>query len=275
MTKPKIGVVSGILNPSYGGPPAVIRGHIKGLGARADIKVFGVKDPGDEAELRGLYPGCELFPKVFPKRWFRGRGLRRALFGQAPGLDLLHAHMLWDHTIWATALAARHAKVPFIVSPHGNILNVRSWWPPHKVIYREAVLKPLLKDCAFVHALSEREAEGCRRFGVVCPIRVIPNGLPLSDYSLPKNPALAHETWPALKGRRVLLFVGRLAPLKGLDLLLSAWSRCRRDPSLRDWILVIAGHDYRGYAHHVALQVAAMGLEDSVVLPGSVRGALK
>jgi glycosyltransferase involved in cell wall biosynthesis len=275
MGRPRIGIVSGILNPRYGGPPVVVRGHVRGLGSRAEVKVFGVQDPGDEAELRGLYPGCELFPRAFPKRWFRGQGLRRALVEQAPGLDLLHAHMLWDHTVWATAYAARRAKVPFIVSPHGNILNVEPWWPPHKVAYREIVLKPLLKNCAFVHALSEREAEGCRRFGVVCPIRVIPNGLPLSDYSLRRDPDLALETWPALKGRRVLLFIGRLAPLKGLDMLLNAWSRCLRDPSLRDWILVIAGHDYRGYAHQVALQVKALGLEGSVILPGPVLGALK
>jgi glycosyltransferase involved in cell wall biosynthesis len=267
--------VSGILNPRYGGPPAVIRGHVQGLGSRADVKVFGVQDPGDEAELRGLYPGCELFPTAFPKRWFRGRGLRKALYEQAPRMDLLHAHMLWDHTVWATALASRKTGVPFIVSPHGNILNVGPWWPPHKVAYRELVLKPLLKNCAFVHALSEREAEGCRRFGLVCPIRVIPNGLPLAEYSRPKDPSLAYETWPALKGRRVLLFMGRLAPLKGVDMLLTAWSHCLRDPALRDWILVVAGPDYRGYGHHVALQVRSMGLEGSVVLPGPVRGGLK
>ncbi len=269
-----VGVVSGILNPRYGGPPAVIRGHIAGLGDRARVRVFGVADPGDVAELAALYPGCELYPRAWPGRWFRGRGLRRGLARALPGLDVVHAHMLWDHPVWAAGREALRAGKPFGISPHGNILNVGRLWPPHKVLYRDLVLRPLLRSAAFVHALTGAEAEACRRFGVECPIRVIPNGLPAGDYDRPRDPSLALETWPALKGRRVLLFMGRLAPLKGLDLLLEAYARLRRR-GLGDWILVAAGHDYRGYAARVAAMVRGLGLEGSVVLPGPVRGDLK
>ncbi|MGH7441837.1 MAG: glycosyltransferase, partial [bacterium] len=169
-------------------------------------------------------------------------------------------------------LEASRAGKPFIVSPHGNILNVRALWPAHKVLYRDWVLKRALKRCAYVHALSSAEAEACRRFGVTCPIRVIPNGLPAEAFVRAHDPALALENWPVLKGRRVLLFMGRLAPLKGLDLLLPAFSRLRK----RDgWILVVAGHDYRGYSRHVAAMAGHFGLGGSIVLPGPVRGELK
>ena len=75
-------------------------------------------------------------------------------------------------------------------------------------------------------------------------ICVVPNGVdPPSDIR-PGPPA-----WADLAGqdRKILLFLGRLHPKKGLDNLLGAWRDVRAAASARDWVLVIAGWGEEAY----------------------------
>ena len=275
MSKMNIALISGILHPKYGGPPSVIKAHIEGLTSFANTKVFGVCDESDQKELNGIYPNSELFPAVFPKRWFRGKGLRKALTEQGGQFDVLHAHMFWDHAVWATWKSGKRNHKPFIVTPHGSILNVWRWKPLHKISYKKLLLKKILEDCSFIHALNKREEQGCREFDVKCPIRIIPNGLLKSEYLKKREPHAALEKWPILKGKRVLLFMARLSRLKGLDILPQAWAECLKKTQNKDWVLAIAGPDYRGFGKEVERQVKDLGLSDRVVLTGPVFGELK
>ncbi len=275
MDRLKIAIVSGILHPRYGGPPSVIQAHIKGLVPYADTTVFGVADPGDEEELKKIYPGCRLFLRTFPKRWFRGKGLREALMAQAGDFDVIHSHMLWDYAVWASWKAAKKNKKSLIVTPHGSILNVWRWKPLHKVFYRELIMKRLFKDCAFVHALNAREEKACLDFGVKSNIRIIPNGLSEMEYLKQRSPGEALQKWPQLRGRRVLLFMGRLSQLKGLDILPQAWANCLQQTKTKDWILVIAGPDYRGFQVEVDRRIKELSIENWTLITGPVFGSLK
>ncbi len=67
---------------------------------------------------------------------------------------------------------------------------------------------------------------------------------------------------------RRALFVGRLHPVKGLDLLIDAWARVRPP----DWHLDLAGPDEGGYRAVLEKQIGALGLQDSVRILGSVAG---
>jgi glycosyltransferase involved in cell wall biosynthesis len=250
----------------------VIRSHANSLGGSAAVKIFGGVDPGDEQEVRMLFPECSLFPFAFPKRWFRCAGLGQALADRVRAMDVVHAHMIWDHPVWAASRATRRAKKPLVVTPHGTILNVGKWRPFHKVLYRELWLRSILNDCAFVQVLNEREAEACRTFGVTSPIRVIPNGLPTSAYTRSRDASKAQRRWPELRDRRVLLFMGRLSMVKGLDMLPTAWAQCLAETGDGDWLLVIAGPDYRGHGEDVRSQVRELGLANKVLMPGPVYG---
>jgi glycosyltransferase involved in cell wall biosynthesis len=76
---------------------------------------------------------------------------------------------------------------------------------------------------------------------------------------------------PGLDGRRYLLFLGRLNPKKGCDLLLDAYAKTLPD----DLDLVIAGPDEFGWEPELRAQAERLGIEDRVHWTGTVRGDAK
>jgi glycosyltransferase involved in cell wall biosynthesis len=68
------------------------------------------------------------------------------------------------------------------------------------------------------------------------------------------------------------LFLGRLHPKKGLDLLVKAWTRV---PAASDWELVIAGPDENGHEAEVRDWVRRAGLDSRVIFTGQVWGPKK
>jgi hypothetical protein len=91
----RVGIITGILHPSYGGPAAVVASHASALAGHVSVEVFGVVGPGEEEGVRASLPNAHLFPRNFPARWFRGAGMAGALKAAAARVDVLHAHMLW------------------------------------------------------------------------------------------------------------------------------------------------------------------------------------
>jgi glycosyltransferase involved in cell wall biosynthesis len=92
----------------------------------------------------------------------------------------------------------------------------------------------VLKTAACFHATADSEREDIRRAGFRQPICVLPNGIDVP-------PVVAR---PA-PGPRQLLYLGRIHPKKGIDILLNAWRDVQR--RFADWELHIAGPDNEGY----------------------------
>ena len=96
-------------------------------------------------------------------------------------------------------------------------------------------------------------------------IAVIPNALPPDTAEPPGCAArLGVRARLGLPERPIVLFVGRLSPEKGLDLLVRAWSRVPRDC---DAILVVIGEG--ALAEQVAEWIRRSGLADRVRLVGA------
>jgi glycosyltransferase involved in cell wall biosynthesis len=95
------------------------------------------------------------------------------------------------------------------------------------------------------------------------------------EYFKEREPDEALENWPQLKNRRVLLFMGRLSRLKGVALLPQAWADCLKRTQDKDWVLVIAGPDYRGHGASVTRQIRDLGLQQRTLMPGPVYGKAK
>jgi poly(glycerol-phosphate) alpha-glucosyltransferase len=83
------------------------------------------------------------------------------------------------------------------------------------------------------------------------------------------KPAWAQELAPDGK---VLLFLGRLHPKKGLTGLLHAWQRVRAEAEREGWHLAIAGWDQGGHADKLSALIADLSLARSVRLVGPQYG---
>jgi glycosyltransferase involved in cell wall biosynthesis len=271
----RVVIVCGILHPSYGGPPAVIRSHVEHLSRHADVSVYGVAAPAEVHDVERMFPGASIFPATWPRRWFRGSGLYRGLQDAAKRADVIHAHMVWDHPVWAAWRIGRGSGVPVIVTPHGSLADAWRLRGTLKKVYRIAVLNGLMNEVAAVQALSDHEAAACRARGIRVPIVMIPNGLPEAAYEADEDPGDALAAWPQLRGRRILLYLGRLAGGKGLDVLVEAWCAVKAEAARGRWLLVLTGSDYRGYGSVLRALLARHGPQDTTLLTGPVYGRLK
>lgn len=172
-----------------------------------------------------------------PRRLGRSPAMRRWLFEQlaerAPAI--VHNHSLWMMpNVYAGQFAKRY-DIPLIVSPHGTLspwalqsgsLVKRLFWP--------LLQYPAIQAARCFQATCESEYQDIRRLGFRQPVCCIPNGIDLPPF-VPK----------AANARRTLLFLGRVHPVKGVDLLLRAWQTVA--PRFPDWDLRLVGPDNQGY----------------------------
>jgi glycosyltransferase involved in cell wall biosynthesis len=202
--------------------------------------------------------------------WLAG-ARRKLLSGKLARFDGVHIHGLWEEHTFAAVRAARTAGKPYIVSAHGMLepwaLRNKRW---KKVIYSWLAERRNLSGAACLHALTEAEARDYRRYGVKAPIAIIPNGVRVHEGA---RPELFLDAFPALKGQRLILFLGRVHHKKGLDLLVDAWKQlaARAD----DAHLVIAGPDFENTRASIERRIQELGIASSVTFTGMLTGELK
>ena len=184
--------------------------------------------------------------------------------------SIVHIHGLWQHSTAHAARLARRFERPYIVSAHGMLepwaLRQKRY---KKAVYAALVERPLLRRAACLHALTEAEAEDYRAFGLRNPVVVIPNGV-----SVPSGVGSESffETFPALRGQRLLLFLGRLHAKKGLQVLCQAWREI--EARWPDAHLVLAGPDTGDMRLSLEQLCRSLGAR-RVTFTGMLEGALK
>lgn len=180
--------------------------------------------------------------------------------------DLLHIHGLWQPHCHGSAQAARRLRLPYMISAHGMLepwaLAQKKWKKQLYAAWRE---RPNLRRATVLRALTEVEAEDYRRFGLTNPIVLIPNGV---EPAPALSPDLFWGQYPHLRQQPFLLFLGRLHPKKGVDLLCRAFARVR--PLAPEWHLVIAGPD----SGHTQASLAALARELGVATRVTFTGLL-
>ena len=214
-----------------------------------------------------VHPGFELrvcpVSRFFPRLYF-SPSLRQALREAAPTADIIHNHSLWVMPNVYPAWAVRGTRCRLVTSPRGTLSPVaqrRSRWL--KRIMWLLAQGRAVRDSVSFHATTEAEFHAIRGVGLRAPVAVIPNGVDLP--ALPPFP-------PPGPRRRRLLFLGRIHPIKGIDLLLRAWRNLQR--SAPDWELVLVGPDNDGYLAEMSALSRELGLE-RVHFPGPAYGPRK
>ena len=190
----------------------------------------------------GPYPGYEVraYPSGGPLKRFGGSpqflsGLEQA--GQSAAV--VHSHGLWLRTDLYAAQVGRRTGTPTVVSTRGML---DPWAMQHHRWRKQVVWhtgqRTALDRAACLHATAPNERGFIRDLGFRTPIAEIPNGV-----DLPADPSSLDSD------RRVLLFLARVHPKKGILNLLDAWATV--EASFPDWDLVVAGPDDSGHLKDV------------------------
>lgn len=222
------------------------------------VSVLGVDDEHTVRDIRDWHPlPIQTYPVIGPDRFHFAPKLIGALAENAP--DVLSSHGLWNYTSVATLRWHRRTGKPYIVHPHGML---DSWAVRHaqwkKLLPELLYEKRNLRQAACIRALCESEAQAIRAYGLKNPICVIPNGIdpPGRERVLTRAHPLAAAK---REGKKVLLYLGRIHPKKGLPNLLRAW----KSVATKDWVLAIAGWEEGG--HEADLKHLVKELEISAV----------
>lgn len=235
----KVGHITGSVTQRGGGIPialcSLMRAQVKD---GVDVRLCGWDDGG---EAIGDWPDGVLVTVPFSKQWGVPAGVGMTSVSREIGADLVHLHGLWT----GASLSALQGGMPRVISPHGMLdgwalansrwkKRLAGWWFENRNLHGAACL----------HALCEPEVAAMRAYGLKNPVCIIPNGIDLPDLS--DNRPLTTDNGP-----KVLLFLGRIHPKKGLLNALRAWATVRGqgagDRSQEDWRFVIAGWDQGGH----------------------------
>ncbi len=206
-----------------------------------------------------LFVGVSFDMERAARRWMESHPL------------VVHQHMLWLGYSRTTDLFRTKKGARTVIAPHGVLDD----WHVRKSNFKKAIAGILyeqanLRNCACLQATSDQEVKDFRNYGLRNPIARINNGV--SEYQLLRrgNGDSFRSKHGIATGRPIMLFVSRISPQKGLDMLLCAMYKLYNE--LADWMLVIAGYDQGGHEQEVRKIVKDFVLDERVVFVGPLYG---
>ncbi len=274
----KIAFLSTSISRAFGGIFEIERRLAQSLaGPDTSVEFFAPSDSQTLSDLPSWVPlRPHHFPCVGPSSFRYSPQLKRAFLSM--DANLVHVHGLWTYNSILAPRWARHWKRPYVITAHGMLdpWAVRnSGWK--KRIVLSLYERQFLKGAACIQVNSEAELRSVREFGLSNPVCIIPNGMDLPDenslqmVTVPWAEKVAQE-------RKVLLYLGRLHPKKGLVNLLKAWAQKKEEEAASQkpsWVLAIAGWDQGGHEAELKELCRREKMEESVVFLGPKFGEEK
>jgi glycosyltransferase involved in cell wall biosynthesis len=180
---------------------------------------------------------------------------------------IFHGHGIWQWLVHNLSVNARIRKIPYVISPRGMLepwaLNAGKW---KKKLAMALYQRSDLAKATCIHATAQMEADNIRKLGFTNPIAIIPNGIVLSEYPI-------REDFKN-KSDKTLLFLSRIHPKKGIEILIEAWSLI--DKRKRDgWKVEIAGNGEDRYLQSLLKLIQDRGLESVMSIIGPQFGESK
>ena len=266
-------------DPESGGPIEAVRRISEVLikeGHRVEVACL---ETNEEASSRS-FP----FPVV-------GLGEGKGRFGYNPtftkwikenaqNFDAVILHGLWNYSSVGTWLGLRKGLPPYFIYSHGMLdYYFRDRYPfKHlaKQLYWLAAEGQVLRDAAAVLFTCEEERIRARNVfrGYSYREQVVRFGATDPEGDAEREKYLFRSALPALKDKVFLLFLGRIHPKKGCDLLIRAFADSLDliPPNLD---LVIAGPDQVGITADLKRLANHLGITARVHWPGMLKGELK
>lgn len=193
--------------------------------------------------------------------------------------DLVIVHGLWNYGVHGAWRALSASQTPYVVFTHGmldpwfkrvsplkNLMKQISWWRCEG---------PLLAHAAAVLFTTEEECMLARN--AFYPYRIKEKVINYGTADVPDSVdvqiAAFRALLPALENRSYILFLSRIHPKKGCDMLLEAFAGVAQGNA--DIDLVMAGPDQVGWVPALKRLAERLGISGRVHWPGMLTGDTK
>ena len=244
----------------------------------------GVLDVPLESPVSMDGVNVRYFPVQRPRWWCFSKALGRALRQQVHQFDIVHVHSIF---LWPTTIAAywcRRRGVPYLISPHGMLDPVRlkkayEGWRVSlasrfkKRLYLKTLGRLDLDRATAILFTSPVEMESSDALGLGAPRLALPLGADMP----PEDGSVMGVGWrdryPMLENKKIVLYMSRLHPMKGPDILISALGILASKRA--DIALVVAGSGSAEYENRLKSLVREFDLQDITLFLGMVKGADK
>ena len=264
---------------AYGGIPRVAAAMTHGLARRGhDVTVCTTDACGASARLPArAEPSSqpdvrvEVFPNLsnrlaYHLQFFTPIGLGAYLRRQRAAFDIAHLHACRNLPGELAGRILRSANVPYVVSPNGTAPIIERRFAA-KRLFDRAFGHGTLTHAARVLAVTDAERRQLLGLGVDSRrIAIVPNPVDEAGSDGPARPADFRRRYAPERGP-VVLFLGKLTPRKGVDVLVRAFAQLTR----RDATLIVAGNDM-GAAADVNALVGSLRLGTRVQQIGLLTG---
>lgn len=194
------------------------------------------------------------------ERYMIPKGAGKWLDDNISRFDIVHLAGNWSPINVLAYKAARRCDVPYVFSAMGMLRVVgRSNLLKH--VFGFLWTRPILRDANAVIAISPREYNEYIQLDVPKEsIYFIPNGVIIDG--LDKKDDRAFRERYRLDNRKIILYIGRLDPIKGVDLLVEAFSLFAKD--FPEFQLLIFGNDHGGFQAEIEKKINMFHMQDGV-----------
>lgn len=194
---------------------------------------------------------------------------------KAMNLDIIHAHTEFGVGIYARNVAKK-LELPLVSTYHTTYEDYTHYINPLHVKSVERTLRKMVAKLSkyfserghAVIAPSGKTKGMLEGYGITCPIYIIPTGLDLKRFDKSASSPEAIKALRASLGFSedtfVILFVGRLAEEKAIDLVIEGFSHVDREALKAKLVIVGGGPD----DHRLQALAKSLNLENDVIFTG-------
>ena len=223
----------------------------------------------EEENYRIKYFSC-----IYLKDYKISISMSQWLFKYVKDYDLVNTHSIFSSSIFPAYQACQIHHVPYVIHPHGMLeswaLTYKKW---KKAPYYALIEKPAIQRASTIRVLVSQEAESIKTLKLTVPLATVPNGIWEQDFTKLSDPEIFYQNFPETRHKTLILFLGRIDPKKGLDLLAPALAKVRSQfPHIH---LIVAGPDNTGFLPTAKSYFADTDCLDAVTFTGMLIGNLK
>ncbi|MBD2343429.1 glycosyltransferase [Anabaena subtropica FACHB-260] len=278
----KILVISPYLGASYGGISKIVidlAQSLGKLGIHVDIVTTNANGKTKLQVPLKMWVNeqgyrVQYFPCWHHDDLILSTSLIRWLYTNVREYDLVHTHTIFAPLIGIVQRICLARRVPYLAMPHGMLepwaLTYKAW---KKRIYYALLEKKSLQSADAICTSTTNENKQLKLLKIQTPAFTIPNGIYHQEFAILPNPENFYQQFPKTRNKTIILFLGRIDPKKGLDLLAPAFSKIYRQfPQIH---LVVAGPDNIGFLPTIKKHFTQANCLEAVTFTGMLTGKLK